>query len=72
MFKLLWLIDQAMLQHAVLMVAHWFYYQFDMYIVSQFSFCKIELFPLPNLLIKKKQTNCLHAALNFLKIGIRN
>lgn len=48
----------------VLMVAHWFYYYIDMYIASQFSFCKIELFPLPNLLIKK-QTNCLHAALNY-------
>lgn len=53
----------------VLMVVHCFYYYIGMYIVSQFSFCKIELFPFPNLLIKK---NYLHAALNFLKFGLRN
>lgn len=56
----------------VLMVVHWFYYQFDMYIVSQFSICKIELFPLPNLLIKKKNKLSACCIKIFKNVGLRN
>lgn len=49
----------------VLMVVHCFYYYIGMYIVSQFSFCKIELFLIPNLLIKKKLSAC---CIKFFKI----
>lgn len=49
----------------VLMVVHCFYYYIGMYIVSQFSFCKFELFPSPNLLFKKKLSAC---CIKFFKI----
>lgn len=47
------------------MVVHCLYYYIGMYIVSQFSFCRIELFPFPNLLIKKKLSAC---CIKFLKM----